>query len=104
MHLKQQNNLLINKIWTTETFQQETSSGSQSFHSVLGNKKSDYQEKCQSNSAFWFFVVHMLCGPKEHETQFLFYYHYVVCYAFQSQADLMKSEKYASFATMILIL
>ncbi len=32
-----------------------------------------------------------------------FYYH-VVCDAFQSEADLMKSEKYASFATAILIL
>ncbi len=32
------------------------------------------------------------------------YYHYVVCNAFQSKADLMKSEKYASFATAILIL
>ncbi len=35
MHLKQQNNLLITQIWTTENFQQEASS----FHLVLGNKK-----------------------------------------------------------------
>ncbi len=31
-------------------------------------------------------------------------YHYVVCYAFQSQVDMKKSKKYASFATVILIL
>ncbi len=34
----------------------------------------------------------------------LFYYHYVVCYTFRSQADLTKSEKYASFATALLAL
>ncbi len=95
MHLKQQNNLSINKIWTTENFPQEASSGSLSFHPVLGNKKSDYKEKCQSNFAFWFALVHMHLG--EH-------YHYVFCYAFQSRADLTKSKKYASFATAILIL
>ncbi len=37
MHLKQQNNLLIDKIWTTESFPQEASSGSLSFYPVLGN-------------------------------------------------------------------
>ncbi len=67
MHLKQQNNLLINYIWTTENFSQEASSGSLSFHPVfmvLGNKKSDYKEKCQSNFAFWFAVVHVHFGLK----------------------------------------
>ncbi len=92
MHLKQQNILLINKIWTTENFQQEASSGSQSFHPVFGNTKSDYQERDQSNYAFWFTIVHL----KEHKIQFLFYY--VVCNDFQTQADLTKSENYASFA------
>ncbi len=54
MHSKQQNNLSINTIWTMENFQQEASSGSlSSSHPVLGNKKSVYQEKCQSNFAFW---------------------------------------------------
>ncbi len=38
----------------------------------------------------------MHCELKEHETQFLLYYHYVICCAFQSQADLMKSEKYTT--------
>ncbi len=37
MHLRQQNNLLINKIWTTGT--REASSGSLFFYPVLGNKK-----------------------------------------------------------------
>ncbi len=64
MHLKQQNNLLINKIWTTENFPLEASSGSLSFHPVLGNKKSDYEEKSLSNFAFWFAVVHMYFGLK----------------------------------------
>ncbi len=80
MYLRQQNILLINKIWITEKFQQEASSGSLSFYPVLGNKKSDYREKGQLNSAFWFAVVHVHYGLKEHPTQFLFYYHYVVCY------------------------
>ncbi len=31
------------------------------------------------------------------------HYHYVVCNAFQSAADLTKIEKYASFATVISI-
>ncbi len=39
MHLKQQNNLLINKIRTMEDFPQDTGSGSLSFHPVLGNNK-----------------------------------------------------------------
>ncbi len=64
MHLKQQNNLLIDKIWTTENFPQEASSGSLSFHPVLGNNKSDYIEKCQSNFVFWFAVVHVHFGLK----------------------------------------
>ncbi len=72
MHLKQQNNLLINKIRTTENFPQEASSGSLSFHPVLDNKKSDYKKKCQSNFAFWLAVLYMHCGLKEHETQFFF--------------------------------
>ncbi len=42
MYLKQQNYLQINKIWNTENFQQEASSGSLAFHPVLYNKKSDY--------------------------------------------------------------
>ncbi len=87
-----------------ENFQQKASSRSLSFHPVLGNKKSDYKEKWQSNIAFWLAVLHVHCGLKEHETQFSFDYHYVFCYAFQSQADLMKNEKYTSFATAILIL
>ncbi len=64
MHLKQQSNSLSNKICTTENFQQETCFGSLSFQPVLGNKKSDYQEKCQSNFAFWLAVLHMHCGLK----------------------------------------
>ncbi len=104
MHLKQQNNLLINQIWTMENVQQEASSGSLSFHPLLGNKKGVYKGMCQSNSTFWFAVVHVHCGLKEHETQFFFYYHYVICNAFQSQADKMKSNKYASFVNAILIL
>ncbi len=39
MHLKQKNNLLIDKIWTMENFPQEVSSGSLSFPPVLGKKK-----------------------------------------------------------------
>ncbi len=39
MHLKQQHNLLINKIWTTENFRQEASFDSLSYYPVLGNKK-----------------------------------------------------------------
>ncbi len=76
MHLKQQNNLLIGKIWTTENFPQEASSGSPSFHPVLGNKKKWLQRKLPVK--FW--------AEGEH-------YHYVVCYAFQFPADLTKSEK-----------
>ncbi len=39
MHLKWHNKFLINKIWTMGTVQQDQSTGSLSFHSVLGNKK-----------------------------------------------------------------
>ncbi len=58
MYLKQQNYLLIYQIWTTENLPQEASSGSLSFHPVLGNNKRDYEEKSQSDFAFWFAVVH----------------------------------------------
>ncbi len=72
MHLKQQDNLLINQIWTTENFPQEAISGSLSFHPVLGSQKSDYKEKwCQSNFTFWLVVLCMYTVV-EHEAQFFF--------------------------------
>ncbi len=103
MHLKQLNNL-INQIWTTKNFRQEASSGSLCFHPVLGNKKSDYPKKCQSNFAFWFAVVHVHCRLKVNTKHNFYFIIIVVCYSFQSPADLTKSGKYASFTTMILIL
>ncbi len=80
MHLKEQNNLLINKIWTTENFT-KASSGSLSFHPVFGNKKSDYKEKGQSNFAFWFAVVHVHCGLKVNTKHNLFYFIIIMWFA-----------------------
>ncbi len=96
MHLKQQNYLLIDKLWITENFPQEASSGSLSIHPVLGNKKKWLQRKVQVK-----FCILICCSA---HALWAKDYHYVDCYAFQSLTDLTKSEKYASFATAILIL
>ncbi len=61
MHLKQQNNWLINKIWTAENFQKEAGSGSLYPFIMYWVTK---------NSAFWLAVLHMHCRLKEHETLF----------------------------------
>ncbi len=101
LHLKQQNNFLINKIWTTENFQQEASSGSLSFHPVLGNKKSDYQVKGQSNSAFWFAIVHMALWAKGTRNTIFILLSLcgLLCLSVSGWPE--KSEKYDSFATAI---
>ncbi len=82
MHLKQQNNLLINKIWTTENFPQEATSSSLSFHPVLGNKKSDYKRKVPVK-----FCILICCSAHAYWAEGE---HYVVCYAFQSLSELTK--------------
>ncbi len=74
--------------------------------------------KLSSGDKFWFSILSSCIGNKKVPVKFCIliccsvhalwteseHYHYVVCYAFQSPADLTKSEKYASFAIMILIL
>ncbi len=106
IHLKQQNNLLINKIWTTENCQQEATSGSKSFRPVLGNKKKIPTKVpvkfCTLIGCTAHYVTASALELKEHN--FCYYCHYVVCYAFQSQAVQVKSEKYASFVIAILII
>ncbi len=88
-----------------ENVPQEATSGSLSSHPVLGNPKNYYKEKCQPNFAFWLAVLLTCTLGWRNSKQFYFWLS--VCgllYAFQSQADLIKSEKYYSFATTILIL
>ncbi len=59
--------------------------------------KCDYTEKCQSNFAFWFAVVHVHLGLKVN----IIIMWFVMPYSFTDQT---KIEKYANFATAILIL
>ncbi len=108
MQLRQHNNLLINKIWAMENVQQEASSGSLSFHPVKKWLPTKVPIKfCAMIGciAHYDVTAHALgqLGLKAWRNT-LFYYHFVVCYAFQSQADLTKSKKCASFRTKICIL